>query len=623
MSAKTQTKPKEIPKKLPPRPKELREDLLKRKFALEAKGWKFDTEHKSGFKRFEKQKVNAELKGAVSYEHLFTQAEALEESYTEKNIESEKQTEHRFSADSVEKISILSIVPSDFEPQKRRRKNFITEKGKLGIEELGDSIVKDGLLQPILLRPLARANGYYEIVFGERRWLAHRAKGITEIRSFIQNLTDAQVIELNYKENHNRLEPDALTDAFTFQFLIDNEGYTEEKLADHFATTLKNVRLKLRLNELIPEAREELASGELPLKHAYYIATFSEVAQKEIVEAGYIYKYGESSYGAAPFDDFKEEVEENITRRLCDASFDTSDERLHLQKLKCGDCPDNSDNQPLLFDDRLGENAVCLNKKCFEFKSSVHLRLKQEEIALESNRNADVPIGTKIAELNLVSAKSHVDKKELPVKGKILTDQTLLDEPECEFSEIAMAVDGEKKAQKVYVCRNEKCPVHRPKPPAKEESEISEADLVAEKNKFEREVSNQLRTEVFTEALKFFDDVRVLWQFDDLVQKLIVAFLWETRYSSAQFFSTLKKLGYAPKDLKDRREVEKFAASLDKAGQSRILFLLACNDELFVNHGFTGSDAETAEIRKITASFTKLGYTSLDGAIRKKLTEDN
>ena len=107
------------------------------------------------------------------------------------------------AAETIILIPISNIQPSPLEPQARRRARFKPEE----IETLGDSIVRHGLRQPILVRPSEKQEHknrqrVYEIVFGERRFLAAKAKGISEIKCFVENLSDAEVIELQYEENH-------------------------------------------------------------------------------------------------------------------------------------------------------------------------------------------------------------------------------------------------------------------------------------------------------------------------------------------------------------------------------------------------------------------------------------
>lgn len=244
---------------------------------------------------------------------------------SEKNLTPEKKstTDDIFSEDKIFSIQLENIVPSPFEPQMRRRAKFINSE----TEELGNSIVKQGLFSPIVVRPSRefRASNnlpVYEIVFGERRFLAHRVKNLPTIKCFVRELSDAEVIELQYEENHRRQENDPLDDAFYFQYLKEKEGYTDEDLADRLGTTLRDVREKLKLNDLIEDARIELSGGRLPLRHAYYLAKFPSDTQNEIVREQYAYRHYDRDEKAVSFEIFRDEVEDNILRRLIDSPFD-------------------------------------------------------------------------------------------------------------------------------------------------------------------------------------------------------------------------------------------------------------------------------------------------------------
>lgn len=502
------------------------------------------------------------------------------------------------SADTVHKIPVNKIIPNSFEPQERRRKSFFTEKGREAIDKFGDEILSDGgLIHPILLRPHPQRKGFYEIACGERRWLAHKAKKIKRIQSFVQDLTDAQVIERNYKENHNRQEPDVLNDAFTFKYLIDNEDYTEVKLADHFATTVENVCQKLRLNDLVPEVADELQSGGLPLKHAYYIARFPADTQREIQRLQLAYKYYDSKEKAVAFTEFKEEVETQIIRRLSDAPFPVDDARLHIKKLLCNDCPDNSARQTHLFP-KLAREASCLNKSCFELKTNVFMRLRREEIAAKNAGAGDVPIEELEKSVPLVTDRSWIEPT-MPFKEKVLTGQKLLDEPECAFSEVSLAVGGTRKCKDVYICRNPDCETHGGEP--------------WDTDKFERDVCLLTREKVLTEAIKAFDDYNPIWMFDDLIQKLILELWLVARDALAlkPILRIIKNWKNLPKNAADREQVEKFIASCDRGKQSRLIFLMI----------FATSSQD--EIIKICASYARRNYQLLEAEARVELSPEN
>ena len=513
------------------------------------------------------------------------------------------------SSDTVHHISLAQIVPSPFEPQSRRRAKFKPED----IENLGDSIIQHGLRQPILVRPLK--SGGYEIVFGERRWLACKAKNLPRVKCFVEELSDAEVIELQYEENHRRQQSDPLDDAFTFKFLMDTHGFTEEQLADRFSTTRKNVKDKLRLNFLIPEALQELAEGALPLKHAYFLAKFSPEIQKIIVEEQYAYKWQNRDDGVAPFDDFKEEVEENIIRALANAPFDPEDERLHIKGLKCADCPERTGFEPLLFSD-LAKDDSCLNKTCFELKTNVHLKLERERIAGELPNPKNLTVEEIVKKVPLVTDKYYADEK--PLGEKLLTKQTFYEKPECEHAQAALIADGTRKGEQTYICNNGHCKVHHPKTESDSSGEGRAVwQLQNLERKFNEEVKEKVREKVFRASIEYFDDVRAFWAIADLVERLLVEMWNSTGYDTRKFVaSIIKDWKDLPKDLFNREEIETFIAGLDKRKRSQLIFLLT-----FRNEGYLFGASQDG-VKKLATSYTDLNYALVDAEIRLELAPE-
>lgn len=517
--------------------------------------------------------------------------------------------EEVFSEDKIFKIHLSNIVPSPFEPQARRRAKFKPEE----LEALGDSIVNQGLFSPIVVRPSRRfvrtnASVIYEIVFGERRFLAARLKNLSTIKCFVRELTDSQVLEFQYQENHQRGDNDPLDDAFLFQFLQRRENYSIGALADKFGTSERDVRDKLKLNDLISDAVQELADGRLPLRHAYYLAKFPPQTQTEIVKAQYAYRWHDRDEKAVSCNEFKAEVEENVLRRLLAAPFDVNDSRLHIRGLLCRDCPDNSAQATHLFPE-LADAARCLNKACFDLKTNTNLRLQRDAIAAQKPNPTHAPVEEIAATVPLVTERKWSDERT-PFKEKILTDQKLADAPECEFSELSLAVDGARKGQRVWICRNESCARHHPKPPAP----VSEKLEQLEEN-FNREVAEEARLRTLVAATGWFDQGnRAFWEFDDLVRRLIETALFEFGQANCYDLRRIIKARWKSKakpNLDDPEEIAVFVRALDARERSQILLLLA----------LSGATDEI-EIAKIARDFGAPDYLRADAEARLELAPD-
>lgn len=503
--------------------------------------------------------------------------------------------------DTVVAIETSLIDPSPFEPQARRRAKFTETE----IESLGASIAKHRLRQPIQVRPTK--GGRYEIVFGERRFLATKRTASRVINCFVEELSDAEVLELQYEENHKRLDKDPLEDAFFFQFLIESQAYTSDRIADRFDLDVRDVRRFLKLNDLIREAKEELSAGLLPLKHAVYLASFPVESQRLIVQAKYAYKYHDRSEKPTSFDDFKAQVEANIVRPLQTAPFDTYDARLHWNGLLCPDCNQRTGFPGQLFPD-LAANDSCLNQYCWDWKDRAHFRLRREAIAAQMPNPERKPIHEIAESVPLVTAKSWTDERA-PFADKILTNQKLLPEPECEYAEISLVADGERKGREAFICREPRCEIHN----RKLQAELSE--LKKKEEDFERKAARLAREKVFAKAIEFFDEYKPVWMYADLVERLIVEFLFSVHIDTRRLIFKIISKNYRnpPTDIFNREEVEKFVANLEARGQSQMLFLLIFHSEgLYPNSSQDG-------VKKIAADYAGRDYALFDAEARFEL----
>lgn len=522
---------------------------------------------------------------------------------------------------SVVDIEVSRIGVSRFEPQKRRRARFRDED----TAALGQSIRVNGLKQPIQIRPVKPLDDFkseYEIVFGERRFLASKFIGAKTIRCFVEDLSDAQVLELQYEENHRRQENSPLDDAFLFKFLIETEGYDEKKLADKFNKSVRNIKQMLSLNELVPEAVALFESGKLPLKHATYMAKFHEAAQKEIFEEGMMWRYGDEDDGIADFEEFKDSIEEEIIRKLADAPFDPEDKRLNLKGLKCSECLKNTHFQKVLFPEFEAE-ARCMDKVCFDAKTRIHLTLIRDEIAekMIAENSPAKTIEQAVKAVPLVTSSSYVDNENLPFKEKVLTNQKILPEPECEFSTIALSVKGEQKGQEVYICAEKKCPVHDAHSKAKSVDDLSDFQRENLENEFTVKVGLAVREQIFAESIRFFESGKTVWEFADLVEKLLCKLLFSRRtYFANALKNVIKQFPKCPAGFGDDELNAKFVSGLQPFQKQQLLFLC-----IFAETGYMSWRPEPQdEVKELAKNYCKaaINYELLDAETRLKLAPD-
>jgi len=150
-----------------------------------------------------------------------------------------------------------SMVPNRFQP----RETF----ADAAIEALAESIKRDGLLQPIVVRPL---NGGYEIVAGERRWRAAIRAGLKRVPSIVQAVAEDRALELALVENLQREDLDPIEEARAFKILGDKFGMTQERIADLVGKSRPTVANSLRLLKLPADIQGLLKNRTLTRGHA-------------------------------------------------------------------------------------------------------------------------------------------------------------------------------------------------------------------------------------------------------------------------------------------------------------------------------------------------------------------
>ena len=165
---------------------------------------------------------------------------------------------------SVNKLRIMEIEPNHNQP----RKDF-DEKAP---SELAESIEQHGVLQPLVVRPLA--NGSYQLVAGERRWRAARIAGLTEVPVVIKELTDEEVIEIAMIENLQREDLNPLEEALGYRYMMDELKITQEQAAQKVGKSRPAVANALRLLKLPNEVQEMVKNNLISPGHARALLGF-------------------------------------------------------------------------------------------------------------------------------------------------------------------------------------------------------------------------------------------------------------------------------------------------------------------------------------------------------------
>lgn len=158
----------------------------------------------------------------------------------------------------VNEVDINSIAPNPDQP----RTNFKREE----LEELSASIQKDGLLQPILVRPLE--DGTYQIIAGERRWQASRLAGLQQVPIRVKEASDDKALELALIENIQRSDLNPIEEAYGYRRMMERLNMTQAEVAQAMSKGRSTVANALRLLELPEEAQQLLFEEKITAGHA-------------------------------------------------------------------------------------------------------------------------------------------------------------------------------------------------------------------------------------------------------------------------------------------------------------------------------------------------------------------
>lgn len=165
----------------------------------------------------------------------------------------EEQKENKAS----EMLSLDKIKPNENQP----RINFKKEE----LEELAASIKKDGLLQPILVRP---KGDHYEIIAGERRYRASKLAGLTEVPVRIKEADDEETLELALIENIQRSDLNPIEEAYAYKRLMDKKKLNQSQLAQMVSKGRSTIANAVRLLDLPEEAQKLLYEEKITAGHA-------------------------------------------------------------------------------------------------------------------------------------------------------------------------------------------------------------------------------------------------------------------------------------------------------------------------------------------------------------------
>ena len=180
----------------------------------------------------------------------------------------------------LQNIPVEFIRPGKFQPRK--------DMGDQALEELADSIRVQGVIQPVVIRPLGKSS--YEIIAGERRWRAAQKAGLSNIPVIIKDVPDEAAIAMSLIENIQREDLNAIDEAMALQRLMQEFELTQQQVAEAIGKSRTTVTNLLRLLSLNEETRTMLERGDIEMGHARALLALAGeqqiTAARQVAEKG-------------------------------------------------------------------------------------------------------------------------------------------------------------------------------------------------------------------------------------------------------------------------------------------------------------------------------------------------
>ena len=232
---------------------------------------------------------------------------------------------------------------------------------EIALKELAESIRTQGVLSPLLVRPLTE-NGF-EIVAGARRYRAAQMAELPTVPVRIVHLSDAAALEAQLVENLIRAEIHPMEEAQGFRALLDLEEpkYSIEQIAAKVGKSAVFVASRLKLTDLVPAAVDAFYADEIGVGHALLLAKLPADQQEPALKACFkeVYNNGASKPARIllPVRNLQFWIDSNILLVLKDAPFNKRDAQLVPAAGSCADCPKRTGHNKLLFGDDLGRQG--------------------------------------------------------------------------------------------------------------------------------------------------------------------------------------------------------------------------------------------------------------------------
>lgn len=177
--------------------------------------------------------------------------------------------------ESLQNLNISQLQPGKYQPR--------TNMDPTALSELAESIKAQGVMQPILVRPIAVDQ--YEIIAGERRWRAAQLAGLTQVPALIRKVADESALAMSLIENIQRENLNPLEEALGIQRLINEFGMTHESAGEALGNSRSTISNLLRLLNLSTPVQDLMMAGKIEMGHGRALLSLSAAEQIKIANA--------------------------------------------------------------------------------------------------------------------------------------------------------------------------------------------------------------------------------------------------------------------------------------------------------------------------------------------------
>ncbi len=349
----------------------------------------------------------------------------------------------------------------------------IFEDGAL--KELAESIRANGVIQPLLVRPITEQD--FEVVVGARRFRAAKIAEQQDAPCRIAVLTDAEVLEIQLVENLQRRDVHPMEEAQGFRALLNLEEpkYSVEQIAAKTGKSPVYVTQRLKLTNLCAPVIEAFYSEDIGVGHALLLAKLPPDQQEKALAECFREEWAGAGKKAKrvllPVRHLQHWIEHQLMLILKLAPFSRKDAQLVPAAGSCLDCPKRTGHNRLLFAEV--QQDACTDPTCYAAKVEAHVKVtlaSKPKLVQISTSYGQQEGNTAIPRNKYVEIAP--EKPDTPEKAKRPEYKT------CRFVSEAIVTQGSEKGELRKVCANPECSVHHPKkqPPKADASYKAEQD---------------------------------------------------------------------------------------------------------------------------------------------------